>query len=261
MSLLLIFTKLWRYKLVTFPIVGCILAGAFYVVAVTAPTYESSGTYILVNPPPLPTDAEIARNPVLGRIHDDNPYARFSDQSVLAQILASRLNSDNTRLSLAKRGADPSYTAAPSAEFGMSAPILQITGTGTSAASAVTTANIVGQALATELDKMQAVRGVDKGYRIKAEAVVAAHDARLKPSGKLRSLVAVFVLGTIVLFMAISILDAVSALRARSVRGRIDDDNRAEGGSTAPPPTLHRTSESFSTPDVDAPSWPLEAHR
>jgi capsular polysaccharide biosynthesis protein len=260
MSLLLIATKIWKYKLVTLPIVACILGGAFYVVAVTAPTYESAGTYILVNPPPLPTDAEIAANPALGRIHDDNPYARFSDQSVLVQILSSRLNSDETRLSLAKRGADPNYTAAPSAEFGFSAPILQITGTGTSAAAAVMTTNMVGQALTDELDKMQRVRGVDKNYRIKVEAVVAARDAKLKPSGKARSLVAVLVLGTILLFMVMSILDALTVLRARSTRGRIKAEKRAEEDSFGAPVTLHRHPESLSDPDPD-PQWPLEAHR
>jgi capsular polysaccharide biosynthesis protein len=261
MSLLLIATKVWKYKLVTFPIFACVLVGAFYVVAVTAPTYEASATYILVNPPPLPTDAQIARDPALGRIKDDNPYTRFSDQAVLVSVLASRLGSDDTRLSLARQGADPNYIAAPSAEFGFSAPILQITGTGTSAAAAVTTTNVVGAAVTRELDQMQRVRGVDKGYRITAEAVVAAHDAKLKPSGKLRSLVAVLVLGTILLFMAMSVLDALSTLRAQWARARTEEGDHADQGSFGPPRTLHRDSASFPDPDPDAPPWPLEAQR
>jgi capsular polysaccharide biosynthesis protein len=260
MSVFLIVTKIWRYKLVTFPLIACILAGAFYVVAVTAPTYESSATYILVNPPPLPTDAEIAADPALGRIHDDNPYARFSDQSVLVQILTSRLTSDDSRLSLVKQGADPNYTVAPSAEFGLSSPILQIVGTGTSAAAAVTSANLVGRALTQELDQMQRVRGVDKRYRITVEAVVGAHDAKLKPSGKARSLVAMLVLGTILLFIAISILDAVVALRARSVQGLAADEDLADGDSVGRPVTLHRHPE-VSDPDPETPPWPVEARR
>jgi hypothetical protein len=260
MSLLLIITKIWRYKLATLPIIACILAGVFYVVAVTAPTYESSATYILVNPPPLPTDAEIARDPSLGHIHDDNPYARFSDQSVLVQILASRLNSDDNRLSLVKRGADPNYTIAPSAEFGFSSPILQIVGTGTSAAAAVRTTNLVGAALTRELDQMQRARGVDKRYRIAAEPVVGAHDAKLKPSGKARSLVAVFVLGTILMFMAISILDAVVALRARFVPARAAEEARADGDSIGAPVTFHRH-PALSDPDPDTPQWPVEVQR
>jgi len=260
MSLLLILSKIWRYKLVTIPIFASVLLGAFYVVAVTAPTYEASATYILVNPPPPPTDAQIARDPSLGRVKDDNPYTRFSDQAVLVQVLASRLTSDQTRRVLIARGADANYIAAPSAEFGFSAPILQITGTGTTAAAAVTTTNVVGAALTQELDQMQAVRGVTKGYRITAEAVVAAHDAKLKPSGKLRSLVAVLVLGTILMFMAISVLDALSTLRAQWVRGRTAASDDVED-SVEPPRTLHRDAPSFTDPNSEASQWPLEAQR
>jgi capsular polysaccharide biosynthesis protein len=261
MSLLLILEKIWKYKLVTVPIMACVLAGAYYVVAVTPPTYEASATYILVNPPPLPTDAQIASNPALGRIKGDNPYTRFSDQSVLVQVLAGKLNSEEDRLSLAKRGAEPNYTAAPSAEFGFSAPILQITGTGTSAAAAVTTTNLVGDMLTRELDQMQRDRGVDKDYRIKTEAVVPAHGAKLKPSGKLRSLVAVFVLGTVLLFMAMSILDALSVLRQQWARGRGDDEDAAIAASFEPPVTLYPDALSLPDPDPDAPQWPSEAQR
>jgi hypothetical protein len=261
MSLLLILTKIWKYKLVTLPIMACALAGSYYVVAVTAPTYEASATYILVNPPPLPTDAQIARNPALGRIKGDNPYLRFADQAVLAQLLARRLTSDENRLSLTKQGADPNYLAAPSAEFGFSAPILQITGTGTSAAAAITTANLVGEALTRELDSMQRIRGVDKHYRITTEAAVPARDAKLKPSGKLRSLVAVLVLSTILLFVAVSVLDAVSALRQKWPRDPIADKARVDEGPGVPTVALQRSDDSIPDPEPDARQWPLEAQR
>jgi hypothetical protein len=269
MSLLLITAKIWRYKLLTLPLIALVLVGAFYVVAVTAPTYEASATYILVNPPAPPTDAEIARDPSLGRIKGvDNPYTRFSDQSVLVQVLAGRVNSDENRRFLAKQGADPNYMAQPSAEFGFSAPILQITGTGTTAAGAVNSANLVGTTLARELDRMQAIRGVDRTYRITTEAVVPAQDAKLKPSGKLRSLVAVMVLGTIVLFIAISVLDALSALRAEWARQRHPrndaapvDQEEPVPASSAPTPSAPPHWASQSVPDASPRPWPLEAHR
>jgi capsular polysaccharide biosynthesis protein len=259
MSLLLILRKIWKYKLVTFPILGCIVAGSLYVIAVTAPTYEAASTYILVNPPPPPTEDQIARDPSLKELDTDNPYLGF-DGSVLVQVLASRLTSDEVRANLATQGADPNYVAAPSAEFGFSAPILQITGTGTSPAGAVNTANVVGLALTQELDQMQKIRGVSKTYRIKAEAVVGAHDAKLKASGKLRSLVGVFVLGVILLFIAISVLDALRALRAEWAQRRIADDYVAVRRSVDEPP-MTRDSLSFSDADPDAEQWPLEARR
>ena len=253
MSLLLILRKIWNYKLVTLPIFACVLALAYYVVAVTDSTYEASGTYILVNPPPPPTEADIARDPSLELSGTDNPYLRF-DGSVLAQVLSSRLNSEEVRASLTKQGADPNYVAAPSAEFGFSAPILQITGTGTSPAAAINTTNLVGRTLARELKQMQEIRRVNPAYRIKTEAVVAAHDATLKASGKLRSLVAVCVLGVVLLFIAISVLDAISALRTewgikRSIQTPSGPHVPADGA------------EGFPERDPQAEPWPVEARR
>ena len=257
MSLLLILRKLWKYKLFTLPIVALVLAGSFYVVAVKAPTYEARSTYILVNPPPPPTETQIARDPALGRVNSDNPYMRYSDQTVLVQVLSSRLNSEEGRRSLAEQGANPNYTAESSPEFGLSAPILRISGTGTTPAAAVRTADLVGLAVTRQLDRMQASRGVDKRYRIKTEAVVAAHDATLKASGKLRALDAVFALGTILMFIVISVLDATSALRAERARNRIGDEAFGVGAPLKPV----MSPRSPSDPDLDEVQWPLQARR
>jgi hypothetical protein len=222
MSLLLIARKVWRYKLATLPILLFMLAGAFYVIAIKPPVYEASSTYILVNPPSPPTPDEIARDPSLGRIGADNPYTRYSDQSVVVQVLASRVGSDDARRALAERGADDGYTVAPSVEFGFTAPIVQITGTGSTPEAAVRTAKLVGLSLAQELDRMQQGRGVDPKYRIDVQQVVAPHEATLKASGKLRSLVAVFALGAILLFVAVSVADALTAMRREGAQPHSD---------------------------------------
>jgi hypothetical protein len=222
MSLLLIAKKIWQYKFATLPVIGFVLIGAFYVVAVKEPVYEVSSTYILVNPPEPPTEDQIARNPKLA-IGSDNPYTRYSDQSVMVQVLTSRLSSDAAKRQLVSRGADPNYEAEPSAEFGFTAPLVQVTGTGPSPASATRTAEVVGNALTRELERMQQARGVAPKYSIDAQQVVTPRGAKLKASGQLRSLVAVFALGVILLFIVVSVLDAVGALRGERGRSRIDD--------------------------------------
>ena len=93
MDLLSIARKIWRYKLSTLPVLFLTLCGAIYVVAVKEPVYEASSSFILINPPAPPTAEEIARDPALGRINSDNPYTRFSDQSVVVEVLASSLTS------------------------------------------------------------------------------------------------------------------------------------------------------------------------
>lgn len=222
MNLLLILQKLWRYKFVTLPILAFVLVGAFYVIAIKTPVYEAGSTYILVNPPAPPSESAIARDP---RVADgsDNPYTRYSDQSVVVQVLAERLSSEEARAALERRGADPKYTVAPSPEFGYSAPILQISGTGSSEAAAVRTANLVGEAVTKELDQMQEAQRVSPRYRIVTQPVVAPHNAKLKASGKLRALVAVFALGLVLLFIVISVAEALAALRKERGRDPIED--------------------------------------
>jgi hypothetical protein len=271
MSLLLILGKLWRYKLATLPVLLLIVAGAFYVIAVKAPTYEASSTYILVSPPAPPTDDEIARNPELGKIHSDNPYMRYGDQTVVVQLLASRMNSEEGMRALAAQGAGP-YTVASSPAFGFSAPIAQITTMGTTPAEAIKTANLVGRALTRELDGMQAARGTDSKYRIKAEAIVVARGATLKASGKLRAFVAVFALGLVLLFIVVSVGDAVSALRAQWRQGAttggggpqsiellpVDHgDAEADFAFAEPVEPLRRDPQfaAASDPDPKAPEW------
>ena len=107
MDLLQISRKIWRYRIVTLPVIVLTLLGAFYVIAIKAPVYKASSSYVLINPPPPPTAEEIARNPALGRINPDNPYTRFSDQSVIVSLLSSSLSNDSARQALSRRARIP----------------------------------------------------------------------------------------------------------------------------------------------------------
>jgi hypothetical protein len=263
MTLLLIVRKIWRYKFATLPIVALVLLAGFFEVAVKPDLYEASSTYILVTPPAPPTPDEIARDPKLAK-GADNPYTRYSDQSVVVQVLASRLNGDDARTALAKQGADSNYTVQPSSEFGTSAPIVSITGTGTSPGSAIKTADVVGLALTRQLADMQKVHGVAPRYQITTQQIVAAHDARLKASGKLRAGVAVIALGTVMLFIVVSLLDGLVAFRrelAVTRRGAA----KADGGGPAAgfaPDVADDISRSEWDDDIAArESWPAAIER
>jgi hypothetical protein len=212
-DLLLIARKIWRYKLATIPVIVLTLGGAVYAVAVKDPVYEAKSSYVLINPPAPPTAEEIARDPALGRVNSDNPYTRFVDQSVVVQVLTGTLSSESARRALQDQDADSRYTVAPSSELGYSSPIVQITGVGATPRSAVHTAEVVGDALKRELDRMQAVRGVDPQYEIKTHEVESPAGAELRASGQARTLVAVLALGGILLFIVVSVADALSNLR------------------------------------------------
>lgn len=259
MTLLLIVRKIWRYKFATLPILGLVLAAAFFEIAVKPDMYEASATYILVTPPAPPTPDEIARDPKLGK-GADNPYTRYSDQSIVVQVLSSRLNGDDTRARLARQGADSNYTVQPSSEFGFSAPIVSITGTGTSPESAIRTADLVGTALTRTLDDMQKVHGVAQRYRISTQVIVGAHDARLKASGKLRAGVAVIALGTVMLFIVVSLLDGLVAFRRELATSR----STAAAKPDRIPPDVPDSMPPDEWDDDDVPargSWPATVER
>jgi hypothetical protein len=227
MNLLSIARKIWRYKLLTVPVVLLIFCGAVYVVAIKKPVYEASSSYILINPPEPPTPEEVARDPSLARINADNPYTRFSDQSVIVEVLASSMANESAKRALLNAGADPRYKVEPASEFGFSSPIVKITAQGASPEVAVRSAKLVGNAVTGELQKMQQAEGVDSQYRIRANKVDTPDGAQLRASGQLRSLVGVLGLGTVLLFLVVSVGDAVTALRAERV-GRSGASRLAE---------------------------------
>jgi hypothetical protein len=213
MDLLSIARKIWRYKLLTVPVVLLMLCGAVYVVAIKQPVYQASSSYILINPPAPPTPEQIARDPALGRIHADNPYTRFSDQTVVVQVLSSSMANESVKRALLKAGADPRYKVEPDSGFGFSSPILKVTAQGTTPEVALKSAELVGNALIRELQGMQQAQGVDPQYRIRANKVSAPDGAQLQASGQLRALVGVLGLGTILLFVVVSVGDAITNLR------------------------------------------------
>ena len=214
MDLLSIARKIWRYKLLTLPVVLLTLCGVVYVVAIKKPVYEASSSYILINPPAPPSDEQIARDPALGRIHADNPYTRFSDQTVVVQVLASSMANESVKRALLTAGAEPRYKVESASGFGSSSgPIVKVTAQGTTPEVAVRSARLVGNAVNRKLQDMQQAQGVDPKYQIKANLVNTSDGAQLQASGQLRALVGVLGLGTLLLFLVVSMGDAVTTLR------------------------------------------------
>ena len=234
MDLLRILRKIWRYRLITLPVIALTLLGAFYEIAIKAPVYKVSSSYVLINPPLPPTPDEIARNPALGRINPNNPYTRFSDQSVIVSLVSSSLSADAARQQLVNQGADPRYTVSPDLQLGYSSLVVQVEGVGSTPQAAVHTAELVGAALTGELDRMQASQGVDPHYRIKTQQVVPPASPTQQVSSKLRPLVGVLAIGVILLLIAVSAAEALETLRAEwSGRRRPEGDKRDSLDGTA----------------------------
>jgi hypothetical protein len=240
MDLLSIARKIWRYKLLTLPVFLLTFCGAVYAVAIKDPVYEAKSSYLLINPPAPPTPEELAQDPTNRGRSADNPYTRFADQSVVVQVLTSALSSEPARRKLTDAGADSRYTVAPIAGLGYSSPIVEITGVGRSPETAIRTADLVANALMRELKRMQDEQGVDPEYEIRTQQIAAPH-AELRASGQARMLVAVLVGGAVLMFLVVSVAEAVSGLRLeRRERalweGPVGDGETWSAGPWPPPP-------------------------
>jgi hypothetical protein len=218
LDLVTIARSVWRHKLATIPVVLLTALGVVYVGALKPGTYQANASYILMAPPAPPTAAQIATNPALGRINTNNAYLRFGDLSIVVDLLTQSMTTDAARQGLVNEGADPRYTLAPSANFGASVPIIQITGVGSSAQTAIRSAQLVSQATINTLYKLQSAQGTNPGYMITTLAVSTPTSAQLQVSSKLRSVIAVLALGAILLFVVVSMMSGPAGWRASRKR-------------------------------------------
>jgi hypothetical protein len=123
------------------------------------------------------------------------------------------MSAESVRNTLVRAGADPRYTLKSATEFGASVPIIQVKALASTPQRAMRSAEVVARAVVAELDRMQKAHDVDPGYRITAMQVEIPDGARLKASGQLRMLVGVLGLGTVLLFIVVSVTDALEGLR------------------------------------------------
>ena len=207
MDLISIVQAVWRHKFVTISVIlfTCLLA--FYFVVIKAPIYQASESFALVYPPAPPTATEIAANPKLGKINTANPLLAYSDPSAVTQIVISLTSTSSSQEALAKVGAGTQWQITPSAG---SAEILDVSGVGPTAQAAVLSANLVTKAAEHALYQIQANQGVNPMYMIKSYQLDVPNQAAQKLSSKLRPLVAVLGVGLLLLFIAISIAEAMT---------------------------------------------------
>jgi capsular polysaccharide biosynthesis protein len=217
MDLLNIFSTLRRHKIILLLVLLATAGGCAYVVLGIPPQYETQAQYVLVQPPAGPTEQEIQASPALGKLNSNNPYLRLPNPSIVVDVLAQRVSADNARQALIDQGADRNYVISSTNAIG-SGLVIQITGTGTSAAAASTTLQLVTERMKTELRSMQTVNGADDRYLFQALPVSPPSPPLRKVTGTMRSLIAVAAAGLILLFAAISIAEALPSRRLRKIR-------------------------------------------
>ncbi len=231
MDLLAIFSSLRRHLRIVLILALLVIGANAYVVFGIPPQFQSSAQFVLIGPPAAPTDAQIVANPALGKLNNDNPFLRLPS-SVVVAVLVQRVSGDQVRGELIAAGADPGYQVAPTGALG-NGLVIQITGTGSSAAEARHTLELVSARTTAELRTMQTVNGADARFLYQALPINPPTAAIRKITGTVRSLIAVTVAGIVLLFGFISVAEALPTRGRRAVRGvRYGERPRA----TEPPP-------------------------
>ena len=154
--------------------------------AFSKPLYEMTDDYVLAPPPTAPTPAQIAENPSLAKISPNNVYARFYDQSIIADALVARMSSQLTQAALLKEGADPRNTVTITSVNGTTEPGVEVLGTGSTAAQALRTSDLVGAALTHNLYALQRAQGTNPYYMFTAIQVATSGAPQVKLSSTLR---------------------------------------------------------------------------
>jgi capsular polysaccharide biosynthesis protein len=215
MDLLALFSSLRRHKVIAAVVLLLTVGGNVFILFGIPPQYESKAQFVLISPPQPPTDAQIQRDPGLGRLNINNPYLRLPN-SVVVDVLTQRVAGETVRQKLVSRGADYSYDITSTKAIG-SGLVIEITGTGHSAREARRTLDLVAESMKGELETMQMVDGADKRFLFQALPINPASDPTRIVTGTMRSIIAVSAAGMVLLFALISIAEAA---RSRRTKGK-----------------------------------------
>jgi hypothetical protein len=227
MDLLAIFRTIWRNRVVAIPVMVLTLVALLYVVAEKPATYSASASVLLAGPPSAPTPAQIAADPKLGKINSSNSLLSYGSLVQVADISMELLNSTASQNAMAQGGFAPKYKAALSTAYG-TPPIIDITGSGSTAAQAIQSANTVANQIASDVKQIQVKQGVNPYYMIKAENLVTAVSATKSISGKLRSGISYLGVGIVALLILVSISEG---WRRRRSDGNSSENSMPPSGS------------------------------
>lgn len=225
MDPLAILRTIWRQKWFALPAVIIAIAAAVFVYVEGPRTYDSTQSFALANPK-VPTEKEIDADPSLLQLNSDNPYLRSSDPNLVANVVITRLNSQETAKQLESMGLSTDYTVNSGALGG--GLVVSISASGETPDEAVQAVDELGQLLTTYLHEVQTVNGADERYLFTAIVVSAPSEPTEQLSSRLRTVIVVGIAGLALVFGAISLGTWIDNLRAKRAMKRAQPHNDPE---------------------------------
>jgi len=239
MSLVRLMARHWR---VTGPAAAATLLLVVAAFVLSSPTYAASASVALYSPPEAPDAAETpGADPSAGQ----NPFTRYGDVSVVADIVTRRMDSDAERAALEAQGVTGYEVVANRLQRG---PLVEVTGTGPNPAAAISSAEAVVAEFDSVLSEMQEAEGADPDYYITSGPIEPPETAVAQVGSTLRTAIAALVvggLGTVGLAVA-----AEAFSRRRAMAGSAAD---------APGTTRDVATNPAGEPDDDHPHPPFDA--
>lgn len=211
LSLLRLMVRHWR---VTVPVALLTLIGVVGALNVSSPTYEATGSIILLSPPEPPKD------PTTGQVAPEvgqNPFARYGDLSVVADILARYMDSDSQRAEFESQGVTGYDVVANRLQRG---PVVEVTGKGSSTEGAITAAETVLENADASLAAIQRAEDADPQYFVTTAPLEPASTATAMYGSTLRTAIAVMALGGLGMLGAAVVAEAIG--RRRVVPATVD---------------------------------------
>jgi hypothetical protein len=239
MSLVRLMVRHWR---VTGPAAAATLLLVVAAFLLSSPTYAASASVALYSPPEAPDAAETpGADPSAG----ENPFTRYGDLSVVADILARRMDSDAERAALKAQGVTGYEVVANRLQRG---PLVEVTGTGPNPAAAISSAEAVVAEFDSVLSGIQEAAGADPDYFITSGAVSPPETAVAQVGSTLRTAIAVLVVG------GLGTLGLAVAVEAFTRRRAV-----AASATTVPGSTPDVAAGPAREPEDDHPKPPFDA--
>jgi hypothetical protein len=190
LSILRLVVRHWR---VTAPAALLTLVGVGAVFKSSSPTYEATGAVVLLSPPEAPEvndRPETAPPPEVGQ----NPFARYGDLSVVADILARVMDSDSRRVEFESQGVTDYNVVVNRLQRG---PVVDVTGQGPTPEAATQSTEIVLEEVDSVLSELQQAEHADPDYYIKAALLEPPSSATAMYGSTVRAAIAALAVGTL----------------------------------------------------------------
>jgi capsular polysaccharide biosynthesis protein len=216
---------MFRYKSFLAPVLLLTVLAAIYVFQFGPRYYEAGTSFAVVNPR-VPTDRDLLLDPSLAKLNGDNPFLRSSDQSLISEVVISRLASSEVSDVLKADGLSTDYTVTKG--INGNGFVISITARGDSEEQALKTASALGDELQQNLRAVQKVNNADDRFLFTGLAITPLSKATEQFSSRLRSVIMVVFGGTVLMFGAVSMARSMEAATLKRHRRLVQKDRAGQ---------------------------------